>query len=104
MYAIVDEGGRQVTVREGEVVRVDRRDGEPGAEIVFDRVLLVGGDEVRVGTPTVKGASVSCVVKEQIRAPKIRGNKRRLHGRSQTHWGHRQQYTLVEIKKIEVGK
>jgi large subunit ribosomal protein L21 len=101
MYAIFNEGGRQITVREGDVVEIDyRRDLAPGAEITFDLVLMIGGDAPQVGAPTVKGASVVAVVKAQVKGVKVRGNKPRLHDRSQTHWGHRQKYTAVEIKKI----
>ena len=100
MYAVVDEGGRQLTLREGETVWLDYRPALPGEEIRLDRVLMLGGEKVTVGTPTVAGASVSVVVKQQVKGPKLRGNKRRLHDRSQNKWGHRQRYTLVEIRKI----
>ena len=104
MYAVIDAGGRQITVREGDVVELDYRELEPGTEITFDRVLFLGGDQSQVGTPTIKGAAVTAVVKKQVLGPKIRGLKVRLHDKSKTHWGHRQKYTAVEIKKITSGK
>ncbi len=101
LYAIVEEDGRQMTVREGDIVQLDYREADPGKAITLERVLMIGGEKTAIGAPTVKGASVSGVIKEQIRGPKLRGNKRRLHDKSQTHWGHRQPYTLVEIQKIK---
>jgi large subunit ribosomal protein L21 len=100
MYAVVKEGGRQMTVREGDVVEIDLKDLAPGAEVTFDKVLMIGGETPKIGAPTVAGASVVGVVKGMVKGLKVRGNKPRLHDRSQTHWGHRQRYTSVEIKKI----
>ncbi len=103
MYAILDQGGRQVTVREGQTLRLDyREDVEPGQEITFDRVLMIGGEESRIGSPTVEGASVTGRVKQHVKGPKLRGIKRRSQDKSMTRWGHRQQYTMVEITKITV--
>ena len=59
MYAIIATGGKQYKVAEGDVIRVEKLGVEAGANVVFDQVLAVGGDEVKVGCPTVEGATVS---------------------------------------------
>ena len=102
-YAIFEDGGKQYRAEEGALVRVDRRDADPGAEITFDKVLLVGGEDTKVGTPAVSGASVVAVVEAEEKGPKVYGLKRRYHGRSKTRWGHRQKYTLVRVAKIVEG-
>ena len=58
MYAIIATGGKQYKVAEGDVIRVEKLGVEAGAEVVFDQVLVVSGDEVKVGDPTVAGATV----------------------------------------------
>jgi large subunit ribosomal protein L21 len=99
-YAVFEDGGKQYRAEEGALVRVDRKAIEPGAEITFDKVLLVGGEESKVGTPKVEGASVVGVVEAEEKDRKVYGRKRRLHSRSETHWGHREKYTVVRITKI----
>ena len=102
-YAIFEDGGKQYRAEEGTLVRVERKKADAGAEITFDRVLLVGGGEAKVGTPTVSGASVVAVVEAEEKGQKIRGRKRRYHSRSETHWGHRQKYTLLRVTRIVEG-
>lgn len=62
MYAIIATGGKQYKVSEGDVIKVEKLDAEVGAKVTFDNVLLVGGDTVKVGTPTVDGAKVEASV------------------------------------------
>jgi large subunit ribosomal protein L21 len=103
MFAIVEAGGRQEKVEPGVVVVVDRLEAEPGAEITFDRVLLVETDGgVVTGTPYVAGASVSGVVEAQTQGKKIRvfKMKRRKHYRRTQ--GHRTQQTRVRVTSINV--
>jgi large subunit ribosomal protein L21 len=104
MFAIVQAGGRQEKVTPGVVVVVDRLDVEPGAEITFDKVLLVGseGGEFVAGAPYVPGASVTGVVEAQTQAKKIRvfKMKRRKHYRRTR--GHRTQQTQVRVTSINV--
>jgi large subunit ribosomal protein L21 len=102
MYAVIDTGGQQLRVAVGDVVHVARRDAEVGGSVVFDRVLMVGGDEPRVGTPTVDGAQVRGTVVEHDRDPKvvIYTYKRRKNSARKTQ-GHRQSYTSVKIEAIE---
>ena len=104
MYAVVVTGGKQYRVMQGEVLRVELLDAEPGAEVVFDQVLLLGdGESVVVGQPTVAGATVSATIKRHGRADKIKIVKfrRRKHHRKQM--GHRQHFSEVEITGIAKG-
>jgi large subunit ribosomal protein L21 len=102
MYAIIEDQGRQYTVRAGDVIRIDRKDANEKEQVTFDRVLLVRSDEdARVGTPTVDGAKVTATVLGEIKAAKIivRKFKRRKNYRRKQ--GHRQRYTQVRIDAIE---
>ena len=89
----------QERVREGEPVRVDKRADEVGASISFAPVLLVDGDKVLTG-PALKGAAVTAKVVGAAKGPKIRGLTYKPKSRQRRRWGHRQQYTTVEITKI----
>ncbi|MHC4938812.1 MAG: 50S ribosomal protein L21 [Planctomycetota bacterium] len=102
MYAIIEDHGRQYTVRAGDVIRIDRKDANEKEQVTFDRVLMVrSDDDARIGTPTVDGAKVTATVLGEIKAPKIvvRKFKRRKNYRRKQ--GHRQRYTQVRIDSIE---
>ena len=102
-YAIIQTGGKQYKVQEGDTIRVEKLDGSEGDNIKLDTVLmLTDGDKVTVGTPLVDGASVSATVKAQGRGKKIRiiKFKRRKNYRKQA--GHRQAYTELSITGISV--
>jgi large subunit ribosomal protein L21 len=101
MYAVIATGGKQYRVATGDVITVEKIASEPGSEVQFDRVLMVGeGEQVTVGTPYVNGGKVSGKVLAQERGDKILVVKfrRRKHYRKQM--GHRQHYTKVEITGI----
>ena len=101
MFAVFESGGKQHRVVEGEVLRLERLDGAPGDEVVFDKVLLVGqGDDVRVGTPLVDGGRVTGEVIEQGRGRKIRVIKFKRRKNYLRKKGHRQHFTDVRIKAI----
>jgi large subunit ribosomal protein L21 len=103
MYAVIQTGGQQVRVEVGAVVRVARLADEVGSKVVFDNVLLVGGDkDVRLGTPTVDGAKVSGTVISQDRDRKvlIYTYKRRKNS-ARKRAGHRQSFTSVKIEAID---
>ena len=103
MYAVIETGGKQHRVRQGDVVRVENLGVEQGAAVEFDRVLLVGGeDETRVGTPVLEGARVRGTVLRHGRAKKIRiyTFKRRKNS-NRRRKGHRQGFTEVKIEAIE---
>ena len=103
MYAIISDRNNQATVRVGDELVCDLMDGvQEGQEVVFDRVLLVGDEgEVRLGKPTVEGASVKAEVLGEHRGKKVVvfRFKRRKNVRRKT--GHRQRYTRVRITAIE---
>ena len=104
MFAIVEAGGRQEKVAPGALVIVDRLDVEAGAEVTFDKVLLVekDGGDLLTGQPYVAGATVTAVVEAQSQGKKIRvfKMKRRKHYRKAI--GHRTQLTRVRITSINV--
>jgi len=102
MYAVIKSGGKQYRVTEGDTIKVEKIEASEGDKITLDDVLLVAdGDNVKVGTPRVEGASVTATVKSQGRGPKIRiiKMKRRKHYRRQA--GHRQAYTELAITGIK---
>ena len=103
MYAVIQTGGKQHRVEIGEVVRVERLDSEEGAKVTFDQVLALGeGDAVKVGAPTVAGASVTGTVVEQGRGKKlIIFRYRRRQNASRRRGGHRQEFTAVKIDAIK---
>ncbi len=101
MYAIVKTGGKQYRVAPDDLVKVERLPGEVGDVVVLDQVLMLGTEAgVRVGTPLVEGAAVSCELVEQGRGRKIIifKKKRRKHYRRKR--GHRQHYTLLRVLEI----
>ena len=103
MFAVIKSGGKQYRVKEGDIIKVEKITADEGADIKISDVLLVSnGDDVKVGTPLVKGATVSATVKSHGRGPKIRiiKMKRRKHYRRQA--GHRQPYTELAITGIKV--
>jgi large subunit ribosomal protein L21 len=103
MYAVIQTGGKQHRVEIGEVVRVERLESEEGAKVTFDQVLALGeGDSVKVGAPTVAGASVTGTVVEQGRGKKlVIFRYRRRQNASRRRGGHRQSFTAVKIDAIK---
>ena len=101
MYAVVRSGGKQYRVSPGGSVRVEKLAGEVGSKVTLDEVLMVGGEgDVKIGTPTVDGASVSGTITAQGRSDKIRVFKmKRRKGYRRTQ-GHRQDYTEIAIDGI----
>ena len=102
MYAIIETGGKQLKVEEGQAIFVEKLDAEPESEVVFDKVVLVSDKSVKVGTPYIKGAKVTGVVDKQGKGKKIMIFKYRpKKGSTRRRQGHRQPYTKVTIKAIE---
>ena len=97
MYAIIATGGKQYKVAEGDVIRVEKLGVEAGAEVVFDQVLVVSGDDVKVGDPTVAGATVTATAGK---AKKVIVYKYKRKTGYHKKNGHRQAYTKVKIEKI----
>lgn len=104
MYAIVRDRGMQYRVEQGQTLQIDRLDAEPGSEIEFAEVLLIGGTEtVQVGTPLVSGASVRARVLGLFKGKKILVFRYRRKKRFRRRKGHRQQYTRIQIREILAG-
>ena len=102
-YAVIQTGGKQYRVAEGDVIEVEKLDVEAGAEAKFEQVLLVSnGGSLSIGVPLVAGASVTAEVVEQAKAPKVIAFKyKRRKGYHRTV-GHRRQLTRLKIKTISV--
>ena len=101
MYAVVRTGGKQHKVAPGDVFRVEKLPGEVGEKIELDEVLLTGGDDVRIGTPTVAGAKVVGTITDQGRGPKIVVFKLKRRKNYRRKQGHRQAYTEIRVDGIE---
>ena len=112
MYAVIETGGKQYRVEPGDVIDVELLpgSGEEGSasdseshEVSFDRVLMVSGDDgVKVGSPTVDGATVTGVRVDSVRAPKVVVFKMKRRKGYRRHNGHRQDLQRVRIDKIKV--
>jgi large subunit ribosomal protein L21 len=101
MYAVVSSGGKQYRVEAGSTLTLERLQGEPGASVTFDRVLLIAdGDDVTVGTPVVPGASVSATVLGEALGPKLVIFKFKQKVKYRRRTGHRQHLTRVRIDAI----
>ena len=102
MYAIFEDGGKQYKVTEGDALLIERRDlDEQQSEITFDNVLMVGeGEDARIGTPWVEGATVTARLIEELKTPKVVGIKFKRRKGYMKKFGHRQQMLKVAIEKI----
>lgn len=101
MFAVLKTGGKQYTVRAGDVLRVEKLAAEAGDKIQFNEILVLGGDEPTFGLPLIEGAAVQAEVIDQVKADKvITFHKRRRKHSSQRTRGHRQQLTLVRVTDI----
>ena len=100
MYAIVETGGKQVKAEVGEFIFVEKLEVAEGETYTFDKVLLVSGDETKVGAPYVKGATVTAKVEKQGRGKKIIIFKYKPKKHSACKKGHRQSYTKLTIEAI----
>jgi large subunit ribosomal protein L21 len=101
MYAVIETGGKQYKVQEGDVIQVERLQGEAGSTSQFDNVLATGGENATFGTPFIKGASVSFELIGESKAKKIivfKMKRRKSYRRKQ---GHRQIYSTVKITGIK---
>jgi large subunit ribosomal protein L21 len=101
MYAIVDISGKQFKVTQDQSVFVPKLEGEAGASVSFDQVLLVDNDgKVDVGTPQVKGAKVSGKILEHVKGDKVLVFKKKRRKGYKNLNGHRQDFTRIQIEKI----
>ncbi|MDD6573824.1 MAG: 50S ribosomal protein L21 [Gemmiger formicilis] len=101
MYAVIKTGGKQYSVKVGDVVYVEKLNAEDNSEVTFDQVLAVGEEgSVKVGAPVVEGASVSAKVIKNGKGKKLNIITYRAKKHSARRMGHRQPYTKVEITAI----
>lgn len=101
MYAIIETGGKQYRVAEGDVIYVEKLPAEVGGSFTFDKVVLLSKDgNVVVGSPFVAGATVTAKVERQARAKKIIVYKYKAKKNYRRKQGHRQPYTKLTIEKI----
>ncbi len=100
MYAVIETGGKQERVEEGQTLAVELLAGETGSELSFTPVLLVDGDTVLARPDQLDGTRVSARIVGTASGPKIRGLVYKPKARARTHWGHRQHYTTIEITGI----
>ncbi|HIU64797.1 MAG TPA: 50S ribosomal protein L21 [Candidatus Avacidaminococcus intestinavium] len=102
MYAIIQTGGKQYRVSEGDVVSIEKLTAAEGEEVVFEEVLTVVADgDVKIGKPVIEGAKVTAKVVEHGKGKKILVFKYKAKSNYRKRQGHRQPYTKVEIAKIE---
>ena len=103
MYAVIQTGGKQARVAQGQTLDVELLGQEDGSEVTFQPILLVDGDTV-VATPAeLAGASVTARIVGTTKGPKIRGFTYKNKTNSRRHWGHRQKYATIEITGITKG-
>ena len=103
MYAIIVDGGKQYKVREGQLVTIDFRDAQGGDSVTFDRVLAASdGSNIKIGQPTLAGATVTAEIVDVEQGPKLTVQKFRRRKNSKRRTGHRQIHSVVKISKISV--
>lgn len=101
MYAVIETGGKQYKVSEGDVIFIEKLEAAEGDSVTFDKVLVVAdGEKVNVGAPVVDGASVTAKVEKQGKAKKIYVFKMKRKKNYRRKKGHRQPFTKVTIEKI----
>ena len=100
MYAIIATGGKQYKVSEGDIITIEKLGVEAGEKVTFDQVLAISDNGLKVGNPTVDGASVSASVVKEGRAKKVTVYKYKAKTGYHKKNGHRQSFTQVKIEKI----
>lgn len=101
MYAVIETGGKQYKVSEGDVIFIEKLEAAEGDSVTFDKVLVVAdGEKVNVGAPVVEGANVTAKVEKQGKAKKIYVFKMKRKKNYRRKKGHRQPFTKVTIEKI----
>jgi large subunit ribosomal protein L21 len=104
MYAVIANGGKQYRVKEGQTLRLEKIEQDLGESIELDEILmLVDGDKVSVGKPTVSGAKIVAKVEKHGRGDKIEVLKFKRRKHHMKHMGHRQWYTEVKVVEIKTA-
>lgn len=105
MYAIFKTGGKQLKAETDDLLIVQKINGNEGDKVVFDEVLMVvGGAEPKIGSPFVKGASVTGEIVRQAKTKKINAFNYKPKKNERKRWGARQDVTHVRVVKVEAGK
>lgn len=105
MFAIVETGGKQYRIQEGDVITVEKLNVEAGEKIVFDKVLMLSdGETVKVGAPYVESCNVTGTVVENGKGPKVIIFKYKAKKDYRKKQGHRQPYTMIKIDKVSARK
>lgn len=99
MYAVIRTGGKQYRIAQGDVLRIEKIPGNPGTDVTFNEVLMVGGDAPKVGRPTVAGAKVVAKILAQDKHRKVLHFRKEKEGWTRRR-GHRQPYTEVQVTSI----
>jgi large subunit ribosomal protein L21 len=103
MYAVFKTGGKQYRASTGDLIKVEKIEAEKGATVELDQVLMVGeGEDVKIGTPFLKGGKVTAKVVDQGRRDKIKVIKFKRRKNYRRQMGHRQYFTQIEITGIDV--
>ena len=103
MFAVIKTGGKQYRVVAEDKIKIEKVAGEPGDIIELGEVLVVGGDNLTLGNPTVAGATVAAEIVAQGRNDKVIAFKKRRRKNSRRKRGHRQEFTLIRITEILTG-
>ncbi len=103
MYAVIETGGKQYRVAEGETLKIEKLEADAGATVEFDKVLMVGGDKLVLGAPYVKGGKVTAKVEAQGRNRKVHILKFRRRKHHMKRQGNRQHSTKIVITGITAG-
>ncbi|MCZ7585100.1 MAG: 50S ribosomal protein L21 [Deltaproteobacteria bacterium] len=102
MYAVIETGGQQYKVKEGDTLKVERLDGDVGSKLTFDKILVIGDEgDTKLGRPYVDGARVESEIVAQDRHRKVIVFKYRRRKGYQKKQGHRQPFTKVRITKVK---
>ena len=104
MFAVIRTGGKQYRVGEGEVITVERLDGEVGERLKLTEVLILGGDSPKTGAPLVAGAAVQAEILEHGRGEKVVAFKKKRRKNTHRKRGHRQPFTKLKITAIQAGE
>jgi large subunit ribosomal protein L21 len=103
VYAVIRTGGKQQRVEEGQTLAVERLGASEGDEVTFEPLLVVDGARVLSGRDQLSAARVSARVVGDAKGPKVRGFTYKPKSRARRRWGHRQQYTTIQVTGITAG-
>ena len=103
MFAVIRSGGKQYRVGEGEVITVERLNGEVGEKLKLTEVLLLGGDSPKTGAPLIADAVVQAEILEHGRGEKVVAFKKKRRKNTHRKRGHRQPFTKLKITAIQTG-